>query len=188
MTSTLDADTTPDLVDDLEVLSIAARYTCPSCGRIKCKCGGATQEVDAKSPKAMAYDLSEEEHALGFDQWVELHGYPTDDDRANPPVGAPWYSDTPVESIDDWPWGAPVIPDTPGYLPDSGRPNRQERTRMAAGWHRRVVDQTRRITSQVRTWQGVYDVTRQGNAFACSCGVDRCVHIHHTRSALEDVV
>jgi hypothetical protein len=133
MTTTLDAPVV-DMFDELEAQSIAERFTFPSCGRIKCKCGTSSAEPDAKPAKAstISTDLVDDDPAMTLDEWVEQHRHnpinlatlPT----TSPP--GPWYSDRLPDIGDDWPHGYAVTPCTPGYLPDPGKPDAATRAAM----------------------------------------------------------
>jgi hypothetical protein len=136
MTLTLDGPL--DLVDELEAKSIAARFTCPACGRIKCKCGRTQPDPEVKPAKAstISTDLVDDDPAMTLDEWVEQH-------RHNPinlatlpttsPAG-PWYSDRPPDVGDDWPHGVASSPHTPGFHADPGQPNARQRAAIRKRW------------------------------------------------------
>jgi hypothetical protein len=127
---TITPDAPIDMVDELESKWIAARYTCPACGRIKCKCGRTPAVPDAKPAKSnVSTDLSEDEPAVSFDQWAKLNPYdPVAAMRNNVSPNGPWYSDwlPDIESLHL----PPVLPSTPGFLADFGRPSLAERAAM----------------------------------------------------------
>jgi hypothetical protein len=117
-----------DLVDELAAIDFAARYTCVSCGRIKCRCGRGPAQPAAKPPKAtMSTDLVEDEPCVTVDEWYQLNGHSAMAETVT--AGTPWFSDV-VPDFDDWPRGAPITRCTPGYLPDTGRPDHMERLRI----------------------------------------------------------